>query len=169
MTYKMADSRKKTGKGLEKAYDLASKGDYEAALALCDEFIRDQPDSLSGYRERAAVLLHKGEIQAAINDLQRLVDLGTFEPADFFDIGRSFVALGRYDEALESLDNALRFSEVHQDAYYVSVCRLLRAYSLLMLKRVDEAAREIAALEDGSSVYVRNHGLLTKEIMVARL
>jgi hypothetical protein len=72
---------------LGKAYGYATKHEYPQALKICDWLIQDHPTEIAGYRKRAAVREHMGDIDGAICDLQHVISSNSTEPADFYGLG----------------------------------------------------------------------------------
>lgn len=60
-------------KQLDEAYALATKKDYDKALAICNAVIKNYPSPPDGLRKRAAVYAHKGDLALAIGDLTKAI------------------------------------------------------------------------------------------------
>lgn len=149
-----------------RAYDLAKKGDYESALALCDWLIQEAKTRVAGLRQRAAVLEHQGEIELAIKDLEVVVSAGVDEPADMHNLGMLYLQEQRDHEAEQIFAKGIQIC-VHENApYYLNSCKLLRAEALLRTGRGDIALTELETLPDDYSAYVYGRGLRTKAALV---
>jgi tetratricopeptide (TPR) repeat protein len=154
---------------LDDAYTLATQGDYDGALALCESFEAEHPGDPRGLRERAAILLHKREYALAEEALHRLLDTGSLEPCDHFDHGRVLAMLGRHREAVVALTRCIEISAKHGDIYYVSSARLARAFAQSESGQAIEAARDLGELPDDTKLWIGTHGLVTKASLAAKL
>jgi Tfp pilus assembly protein PilF len=84
------------------------RGDNAAALAELDQALRIQPESADGLNLRALVRVAAGDLQGASADAEKAVTIqpssGTFHDTQ----GYAFLKQGRYAEAREAYDGALR-------------------------------------------------------------
>jgi tetratricopeptide (TPR) repeat protein len=154
---------------LDEAYELATHGNYEDALALCDRYDAQHPKDPRGYRERAAILLHKREYALAEEALQRLLDTGSQEPCDHFDHGRVLAMAGRFKDAIAALTCCVDSSVKHADNYYVSSARLVRAFAYLEIGRITEAACDLDEIPEDTKLWIGSHGLVSKTSLAARV
>ena len=148
------------------AYDLAKKGDYKSALALCDWLVEDASTRVAGLRERSAVREHQGEMERAIEDLEAVISAGVDEPADMHALGMLYLQGERDYEADQVLARGIEICARENAHYYLNSCRLLRAEALLRVGRKDIALAELRALPPEYSAYVYGSGLRTREAMM---
>ena len=153
---------------LDEAFELATRGDYAGALALCDRFDKEHPGDRRGLRERAAILLHKREYAAAEAALHQLVrGGGSAEPCDLFDYGRVLAMQGRHRDAVLALTRCIDISVQHSDEYYVSSAKLVRAFSQVEMRNFIAAISDLDHLPDDTKFWIGNHGLVTKTSLAA--
>ncbi len=94
-------------------YDLAQlhlvKNDIEAAEAAIEEALQRSPaPSATLLRRRAEVEERKGETAKAQQFLSRAKAVDPSDPWIRYDLARSAAAAGRYDEAVDELEEAIR-------------------------------------------------------------
>lgn len=148
------------------AYDLAKKGDYESALALCDWLAEDASTRVAGLRQRSAVREHQGEMESAIEDLEAVISAVADEPADMHALGMLYLQAERDHEADQVLAKGIEICLRENAPYYLNSCRLLRAEAALRVGRKDIALAELGVLPPDYSAYVYGRGLRTKEAMI---
>lgn len=149
-----------------RAYDLAKKGDYESALALCDWLAEEPSTRVAGLRQRSAVREHQCEIEQAIVDLEAVVATGVDEPADMHTLGMLYLQVERDREAEQVFAKGIEICVAESATYYLNSCKLLRAEALLRVGRREIALTVLDELPAGYSAYVYGRGLRTKEAML---
>ena len=97
--------KKMTADDLDLAFHLLSK-DTERYAAICDDFIRQHPDSPDGYYCRHNVWVRKRDWDKALSDLNANLIL---DPRAFSYIARGEVLhqAGRYAAAIEDFNRGL--------------------------------------------------------------
>lgn len=149
-----------------RAYDLAKKGEYESAIALCDWLIESPSTKVAGLRQRSAVLEHKGELEHAVEDLEAVISAEVDEPADMHALGLLYLQLGRDREAEQVLARGIKICLAEEATYYLDSCRLLRAEALLRLGQKELALAELTVLPSGYAAYVYGRGQRDRETMM---
>lgn len=148
---------------LRAAYGLALKNQSDKALALCDWLIEAQETSMSGHRQRAAVLEYIGNIQDAICDLEFVTSAGSREPADFHALGILYFNLGEMARAELAFTGALELGRAACNTYYKSSSHLFRAEARLKCADYKEALADVRELPDQYSTYMPGVGMRSKE------
>jgi tetratricopeptide (TPR) repeat protein len=109
---------------------LASACGAERATAT-----RSEPDNEADVAYENGIMAHvEGRLEAAERDLRRAVDLNPRFLAAHVQLGRVLLDMERYDDALDSFDEAISIRDRSGDAYAG------RAAALLGLGRPEEAA-----------------------------
>jgi serine/threonine protein kinase/Tfp pilus assembly protein PilF len=116
------------------------------AIREMDTAVRLRPDLAHLYRTRAELRREGGDLEAALEDLDRALE---FEPgsgpspyraADHIERGRVLYGKGRYQDAVQACDAALRDCPVHDEAPFLHAeAHFLRGQALLLLHRYAEA------------------------------
>ena len=145
------------------AYSLATRGDYESALALCNWLAEEASTRVAGLRQRSAVREHQGEVEKAIQDLETVVSAGVAEPSDLHALGMLYLQAQRDIEAEQALAKGIEICLRENAPYYLNSCRLLRAEAALRIGSPDIALTELGKLPPGYSAHVYGRGLRTKE------
>ncbi|MBI3860890.1 MAG: tetratricopeptide repeat protein [Planctomycetia bacterium] len=122
-------------------------GDYENAMRDFDESVRVDPESAFGYGSRALEWRHRGEIDKAIADETKVIQLESKRKVSrnyshaYFSRAHSLQYKGAYDEAISDLTEAIRIEESENLIYYAE-----RAMALLAKGDHDKA------LDDGNEL-----------------
>ena len=116
--------------------------EYDNAQSAVTQAISIAPNYADGYGLLALITNNLGEPEQAIEFATKGMQLNPFYTWDYFyNMGRAFYALGRYENAIESLMRAL---ERNENAIPV---RLFLAASYVHVDRQDEAEWEIAQVQ----------------------
>lgn len=148
---------------LRAAYGMAIKGNYAAALELCNWIIEEPTTEIAGLRQRAAVLEHMNDIGAAITDLRVLTEKYPHEPADFHALGILMLGYGDTSQAVSAFSNAIKLGEKKKFAYYENSSYLFRAEAQLKLMLYKEALEDAQRLPPDYGTYITGSGMRTKE------
>jgi tetratricopeptide (TPR) repeat protein len=93
---------------LEHAMAAHHDGDHDRAIALCGRLIEADPEWAQPFYFRGASHLARGEVEAALADLSRAIQLEPDIPYfAYHDRGRALAELGRHEEALADYERAI--------------------------------------------------------------
>ena len=99
---------KEERKKLDKAFSLSMEGDYEEALSICDDILKNNPKNSGALYEKGIFLYELCNYKEA---LPCFSDSIKFAPEDFTEgyywQGRTLFELGRNDDALEAYARAI--------------------------------------------------------------
>lgn len=147
---------------LKDAYACAQKDEYDKAISLCNEVMSNHPSfTVEALRERAAVHRRMGRVAEAIEDMTRLIDLGSDEPNDYFTRGRYYVDNGNNLEAVADFTEAIERGSRRNFHYYTEAAYFLRAVANLRLRRYDQALADCQHVRDDYDLYIGS-GLTSK-------
>jgi tetratricopeptide (TPR) repeat protein len=153
---------------LKKAYDYARKSEYPKALELCDWLIQEKTTEVAGYRKRAAVREHMGNIDGAISDLEYVISSNSKEPADFYGLGLLQLKRGLTAQAVDSFTAAIEIGEEAGFDYYRQGALLFRAEAYLKLCDFESAINDCSVLPVGYKTYMSSAaGMRSKEDILA--
>jgi predicted O-linked N-acetylglucosamine transferase (SPINDLY family) len=107
----------------------------DEALACCTEILRSTPNDVEALHLRARASLDAARPEAALEDLDRALQLQPAAPAILLNRGNVLFQLERVGEALASYQRSLELSPGNAEAHFNS------GNALLSLKRYDEALR----------------------------
>ena len=121
----------------------AASGDRERATRQYQAALRIQPEHPSALMGQGNLLLKNGEEDRALELLQKASQLATraFEPR--YLLGTAYNRLGRYQEALDALQSAVRLGGGNESEVYY---HLARAYG--GLGRLEERGRALARFQE---------------------
>ena len=111
-------------------------GDHQAAINAVDRALALNPSYAAGYAFSAMVRALAGQYEAAIEHAQRAIRLNPLDPTGYppyFAMTLAYLRLGRFEEALTAVANALqlnpKFANIHA----------LHIVALIKLGRMDAA------------------------------
>lgn len=112
--------------------------DFTNAKKAVEQAISVSPNYADGYGLLALISNSLGEAERAIDFANKGMQLNPYYTWDYpYNLGRAYYTLGRYDDAIESLSNAL---ERNENAVPI---RLFLAASYVQANRLDDAEWEI--------------------------
>lgn len=145
-----------------KAYEnrgaaFASTGEPEKALADFNTALSLDSNSHSAYANRAMLRMSKGDYEAAINDFSSYLRIKNEPNPDIWSfMGEANFRLGRFEEALNCYDEALKLKQT--GLYYLN-----RSMILFQLNRKEESVIDaVKALENGHNInpeYLKSLGI----------
>lgn len=141
-------------KRLQESYAFAKKDNYEEALKLCNEVIRDHPMRLEGFRTRADIYGRMGDYASESENLHKLVALGSKEPCDYYALGQAELLNGNLESAVEALTKAIKLGDEYKNTYYSGASSFLRAEAFLRMKRYEDALADCDQLKEDYSYYL---------------
>ena len=92
----------------EEALAFLGEGDYEAALDCYDRLLRDRPEQMSVWFDRAELLVLLGRKEEALGSYQRVIDVDRGNRRAWFERANLLFGLDRLPEAIDALKETLR-------------------------------------------------------------
>ena len=118
------------------------KRDFEKAEQALQDAIRIAPSYADGYGLLALIKNNQGEPEKAIEYIRKGMRLNPFFTWDYyFNLGRAYYTMGRYEEAIEYL---LKAKERNENVIQI---RLILAASYVNVNRMDEAEWEVEEVQ----------------------
>lgn len=124
-------------KAIERAKQLAQKGDWKAARKELEAFVKKQPENIEARKLLAEAILQLGDFSAALPHLQWLSQKLPKEPRVWSTLGQVQEHLGQIDEAKNSLRRAVHL-QPNEPEFRVHLSRVLIA-----LDKWDDAAHHL--------------------------
>ena len=119
----------------ELAYALQMAGDYEEAIALYKRSVELSPTA-KGYTFLGWALSFVGQYELAIEECKRAIELDPTYGNSWNDLGAYLIELGRYDEAVPFLEEALKSRRYENFCYpYFNLHRVFLSKGMLMRAR----------------------------------
>jgi tetratricopeptide (TPR) repeat protein len=140
---------------------------YPEALAICDWLIEDPATAVAGSRERSTVQELMGEAGAAIADLNKVIESGTVEPADFHALGILPLKNGDTAAAVESFTCAIDYGAQRQFNYHTNSSLLFRAEAFLKLTDYENALKDASRLPESYEAHVAGQGMRSKKAIIS--
>ena len=117
----MSEPREKFQTGLE----LQRAGDLIGAALRYEEVIQDQPDFTDAINNLVTVrnelgdqLLNGGQIEEALLNYRRALELASNNAGTFNNIGRALLATGKIEEAIGNFNDALKLDPVNPNYHF---------------------------------------------------
>lgn len=131
---------------------LMMQGRYAQAEAEAREMIGAEPEGALAYGYLVDALRAQDKLSAALDAVQRAIELSPDSSMNLYRLGSIELSLGRYRESLEALDRALELDPSDADFHHA------RAVALVQLDRNQEA---LAAAEAGLAIDAEHDGCRT--------
>jgi Tfp pilus assembly protein PilF len=93
-------------------------GDFNSAVKLCSECLREQPDNADVHRHLGQLHTMTGETLLAMRHARRACELAPDDPRACSDLGRVFAAQGRLEDAIRSFRTAIRIDPRYADGWH---------------------------------------------------
>jgi len=93
-------------------------GNYLAAADAFTEEIHDHPRSAAAWNNRAVARVRLGDLDGAIRDYNRAVELAPSDAEIYFNRGNALLTAGQYQNAIIDYDRAIRINPVYSRALY---------------------------------------------------
>lgn len=137
---------------LRRVEKLRGASDFSAALETCQPLVDEPTTHAAGLRARADIYADMRQRNLELADREALVDLGSKEPSDHFDLGIGLWRSGRTVEAVAAFVRSIELGERESFHYYTNASRMHLAALLVKLNRREDALRECLLIpEDYSS------------------
>jgi Tfp pilus assembly protein PilF len=101
----------------DRAYDLAAKGQNEAAIAEWKKALDLDPGSVKAHNNLGAVLLREGKADEAIKHFQKALDVDPQLDEAHNNLGLALWEKGRLDEAIRHIQRALELEPGYARVY----------------------------------------------------
>jgi len=110
-----ADARKH----LASAYDLHRQGKAREAITRYTQAIAEDTGCIEAYQMRAAASHKLGELNQAVADYTKVIELGDayFKAAGHFNRGTAYFDKGKYQQAIEDFTEAISLDKKMTSAY----------------------------------------------------
>jgi tetratricopeptide (TPR) repeat protein len=102
----------------EQGRGFYSAGNYLFAADAFTEDIREHPRSANAWNNRAVTRVRLGDLNGAIRDYNRAVELAPDDAELYFNRGNALVSAGLYQEAIMDYDRAVRLNPVYARALF---------------------------------------------------
>jgi tetratricopeptide (TPR) repeat protein len=110
---------------------------YDKSIHLCSEAIAFDPEFQLAFQSRGAAYLRLGNIQAALADFDRVLELDPKSARAFHLRGLAHEKAGDYTEAIADLSKAIEINPQYGAAYYS------RANLFSKIGKTDQATEDI--------------------------
>jgi tetratricopeptide (TPR) repeat protein len=107
--------------------EKAARNEHSNVLEQTNLLLERFPQSPRVWALRSYVLGREGRFELACADLTEAIQLSSAEVSLFFDRGRYFMELGRYENARKDFSRGIELCEELGDSYYEETLRFFRA------------------------------------------
>jgi len=148
---------------LDRAYDLVTTTkDYEGALKICDEVLKEHPNMVDAIRKKAAIHAYMKNHAEAIALLSFVIAEDPNEPGYYFTRAWSYLENGNLTEAVQDLTKSIELGSQRNFDYYTESAYFFRAVALLKLGRYSEAVADCEHVRDDFLIYLYSTGKISK-------
>ena len=93
---------------VNQADQAVQQGDFERAIELYSELIKDQPNDAVAYNGRGVAYIRQGDRERALGDFDHAIKLNLNFTQAYVNRGRLLIQLHRDDQAIADATRALR-------------------------------------------------------------
>jgi len=108
----------KTENSLAKAVALHQKGEREEALKLYEEIIEEDPKCFDAIQLLGVVLLQNSLFEDALKRFNDALKINENQPSVWSNRAMALKGLGKLDEALVSVDKAIKIDPNFPESFY---------------------------------------------------
>lgn len=111
----------------ERGNKLYMQKDFAGALAAYDEAVSIDPTNMTFLTNKAAVFFEQGEFDRAIKQCEEAVELGRSNRADYADVAKAYVRMGKAQLKKDDMEAAIKsFRQAQMEHFNKDVDRLIR-------------------------------------------
>src|SRR5688572_3019441 len=100
---------------MQHARQLAQAGELTAALTIVRALIAREPKHVRARHVLAELLVHKGDVEGAITELTRALDIVPEDVQNLCARAALYIARAKYDQAESDLKRAVKFADRDPD------------------------------------------------------
>ncbi len=100
---------------LHLAFEYLKRGEPDTALPYAEEAVRLDPDSFAARNALGRVLLDRDDVEGAIEELEKGVELAPDSPQMFFSLARAYTRAGRREESRVAREEFLRLDQLRRE------------------------------------------------------
>lgn len=149
---------------LDKASKLFAAGKHAQAIDLYSAVIATDPEEPTAYRERARCHYRMGQLDEALADLSRAIELAP-SPGTYFTRGRYCLEASRFHDACADFSNVLELERGREERPFFEAAAFFRAEAHVNLGRFEEALRDCMEIREDFSLYVLGRMRTRNEII----
>lgn len=146
---------------VDKANSLSKKKEYEKAIEICNDIIKNHPEYLEALRKRATIYARMGKLEYAINDITDVIEKIPDEPSYYFSRGRWNLYACNNREAIKDFNSVLLLDK-ESGNYFSETTYFFRAVAYLRLGEKGKAQEDCEKVEDGFEVFIKPEGRVSK-------
>jgi tetratricopeptide (TPR) repeat protein len=134
--------------GLDEAATATNAGDFAGALERTDQLAAKYPDEAQIWELRAHIFRQQGDVERAIVERSKAIQLSGKEPHYFYIRGIDFFGLGKYRQAVSDFTKVIELCDYHKSDYYRQGAYLFRADAFVRLKEYKLARADCEQVDD---------------------
>lgn len=121
---------------IEKAFDLAKKGQFDEALEIYNQLVSKHPVS-EFYSQRGLTYYALDDFESAIADFTKAIELRSDNPDRYVNRGNAYLQIESFEAALEDYNKAIELSPKLVKAYNG------RSVVYEMIDKIDDACNDL--------------------------
>ena len=152
---------------------LIDRKEFDKALELCEERVRDGKDSTGNVlRQRAYLYARDGNYESALADRETIIESGEAKLQDFFQAGNAALFLCRFDRAESHFLKLIEYGSESSEDWFAAAAHFLAAYAQLRLRKPEEALSSVsiaAELEASCEMPIPHEGVWDIQTLRSRI
>jgi tetratricopeptide (TPR) repeat protein len=103
---------------MDRGIALYNNGEYVSAADAFTDAITERPRYAAAWSNRAAARVRMGDVNGAIADYNKAIELAPLDPELYFNRGNALVAAGQHDTAIADYNRALELNPAYARAQF---------------------------------------------------
>jgi tetratricopeptide (TPR) repeat protein len=139
----------------------ANLDDYEAAIAVCEDFSQTNPASSLGHWKKALVYSKQGSFTRAVESLNPAILMEPKEARFFFFRGWWNYEAGNFEAAELDQTKVLELEASSQSSYFLESALFFRSLARLRLSRFEAALQDAKDVSEDFFIYLVRDGAIS--------
>ena len=150
---------------LDEVEAATSAGEFDKALRRADQLPTKYPHKADIWAMRAHIFRQRGDVERAILERSRAIELSDKEPHYFYMRGIDFFTLGKFKEAVSDFTRVIELCDFHRSDYYRQGAHFFRADAFVRLREYNLALADCDCVDDKMRTWTDR--MRTKEEILA--
>jgi tetratricopeptide (TPR) repeat protein len=103
-------------------------------------------------RDKYYELMAQRDIEGALALRCQIILSGNADRGDYYSIGENYFELGEFENAVKAFTQCINLGVKENNFWFQNCAYILRAYSLIKLKKISEAKEDIFKIDEDEKV-----------------
>ncbi|HDN7459867.1 TPA: hypothetical protein P2B70_004658 [Salmonella enterica subsp. enterica serovar Eastbourne] len=124
-------------------------------------------DNSEDLRNKYYESIAQGDIEGALALRYQIILNGNANLGDYYSVGEKYFELSEFESAVEMLTQCINMGIAERNFWYQDSAYILRAYSFIKLRKINEAIADITKIgKDKSITWISGYGEINKEALL---